>query len=365
MTHLIQNIPHLSYKVLCIMVTAGMVFYWIIEYNRNADITLVEYKFFETMGNAIHPELSICFENPFIDERLKEINSSLNSQKYLQYLRGEILGNESYQRINYDNVTVDLEEYIVGIDIQRFNGSSPMYCSNSHNCEFVKFKNIANGFISSYQFYKCFGIQLNKDYANDISIVTLIFNASFGGLLTNLGAVYGTFIYPQQFIQSLYGYRIWKNLNETVNAPFLKPEKLEILKRRNKPKEPCFLEWNEFDDFILHKHIENVGCRAPYTKRYKNFPLCNTQKQMQNSVFDMMGMNKKYPPPCQGISHLALQNVPFHIADFFGNISLRNSPILMIGYLDKMKIITQSRLIDGQSLVGYIGGYVGLFLGKI
>ena len=36
---------------------------------------------------------------------------------------------------------------------------------------------------------------------------------------------------------------------------------------------------------------------------------------------------------------------------------------IVIGYPREAKIITQSRAVDGNALIGNIGGYIGLFLG--
>ena len=35
-----------------------------------------------------------------------------------------------------------------------------------------------------------------------------------------------------------------------------------------------------------------------------------------------------------------------------------------INYPEEIKIITQSKEVDGNSLIGNIGGYIGLFLGR-
>ena len=37
----------------------------------------------------------------------------------------------------------------------------------------------------------------------------------------------------------------------------------------------------------------------------------------------------------------------------------------MIEYPDKMKIISQARSVDFHTLIGNIGGYIGLFLGML
>ena len=79
---------------------------------------------------------------------------------------------------------------------------------------------------------------------------------------------------------------------------------------------------------------------------------------MQNSMFEMQGVDSNYLPPCQGISNLVLYHKQTPNLD-------TSSVVLSIALLEKVKIITQSRLVDVQALIGYIGGYIGLFLGKI
>ena len=208
-------------------------------------------------------------------------------------------------------------------------------------------------------------MKLNTSSARNIFSITLRFGSDFRRLLSQLVNV--DFIFPQQFLQTFLGVRIWEDLNETAEVPYLVPETIEAIKRRNKPKEPCFLEWRKFDDIVLQQHIKKVGCRAPYMDRYKNFSLCDTKKKMQSSMFNNFGVVERYPPVCQGISNLALKKVkvPMNQTWFLDNTTNTDALMLLIGFLDKVKIITQYRLVDGQALVGYIGGYVGLFLGTI
>ncbi len=95
----------------------------------------------------------------------------------------------------------------------------------------------------------------------------------------------------------------------------------------------------------------------------KTFPFCDTERKMEQSVFfwaDDPG--SAYPIPCEGASNIGYT---------FSRVASENSRIdpsslmLFVSYTNKIKTITQSRLIDGHALIGYIGGYVGLLLGNI
>ena len=74
------------FKAVCLFVTAVMIVYWIAKYLKDEDLTVVEYEDVENMETAFQPEFTICFQNPFIDEKLNDINSNISSQKYVQYL---------------------------------------------------------------------------------------------------------------------------------------------------------------------------------------------------------------------------------------------------------------------------------------
>ena len=106
------NTFKLVFKTSCLFATAAMIFYWIAKYLKDEDISVVEYKLVEDMETAFQPEFTICFENPFIEKKLSDINSNITSQKYLQYLNGEIAGDATYKGIDYDNVTVELFKYL-------------------------------------------------------------------------------------------------------------------------------------------------------------------------------------------------------------------------------------------------------------
>ena len=353
----------LVFKAICLIVTAGMIVYWIAKYLKDEDISVVEYKLVENMDTAFQPEFTICFESPFIEEKLNQISSNISSQKYVQYLSGEIPGDEIYRGIDYDNVTIQLFEYLdLFSSIGKFGqGQEFKNCTNINKCPFVTMKNNLNAFMVGSLFYKCFGVRPKPAYLPNITGLALVFNPKLRKILPKLGTVYMGFNYPQQVLQDYMGGRYWDNPNKTGDSEWFKASMVELLRRRNKPSQPCSAEWKELDDWILMQQIKNIGCRAPYIKAYENFPVCDTQVKMQQSIVKWPDATYKYPTPCEGASNIGYKfyNVPFpeHIYN-------PSSLMISVSYTNKIKIISQSRLIDGQALIGYIGGYVGLLLGK-
>ena len=78
---------------------------------------------------------------------------------------------------------------------------------------------------------------------------------------------------------------------------------------------------------------------------------------MKEYIFNIQTLN--LPVPCQEMSQLA-----FDFTREFELPEYEEFPILIV-FPEKIRAITQSQAIDIHSLIGNIGGYIGLFLGKL
>ena len=359
------NSLQLGYKAACLLVTAVMIVYWINKYLKDEDISVVEYKLVKDMESAFQPELTICFDTPIIEEKLNKIDAEVSSEMYLKYLKGELDPNAKYKNIKYGNVTIQLFEYVESINIRGSftDGHKYKNCTNIHKCPFITFKNNLNAFAESTLFFKCFGLKPRESYVSGLDGIQMIFTPALRQLIAKKGAVYMGFNVPQQVLQDYMTGRYWDKLNKTGDTDWFKVEMVELLRRRNKPSQPCSAEWKEFDDWILKRHIRDIGCRAPYMKAYENFPICYTQAKIKQSIFNWPDAAHKYPAPCEGKSQIGYSSLR---VEYQKDIGIDPSSLMInVQYARKIKIISQSRLIDGQALVGYIGGYVGLLLGTI
>jgi hypothetical protein len=343
-----------------------MVVYWIIKFNKNEDISVIETTTFEKLENVSHPEFTICMRSPFIDKKLTEISPESNGQSYMDYLKGDISDNKIYKNVDYENVTEQVYDYLIRIGII-WRNKPYTSCKSISSCPFVTIKNNWNGFWSDFTFFKCYGMTLKKEYANDIYFITLFFDQSIRILLKKIGGVYVAFNYPEQLILMGAGDNIWTNVNESLKNPWFKIKFVEILKRRNKPNKPCIPSKVPFDHTQVKKHMETVGCRAPFQLGYENIPLCQTGVKRKAANYDLAQNSRNYDPPCQILSSIiyTLEDMPINKDDFRKKFNFTELPIpLFVSYSNQFKMIEQTRLVDGQTLIGYIGGYIGLFLGK-
>ena len=113
-----------------------------------------------------------------------------------------------------------------------------------------------------------------------------------------------------------------------------------------------------FDNLVLNKHLEKISCRAPYQNTNK--PLCGTKREMMESIYDLSNVQRQkyYPDPCEEMSNIVYRFTNVQYPDEERYLELE------LVYPDKIKMITQTQSVDAQTLIGNIGGYIGLFLGK-
>ena len=77
------------FRGLCVAVTFGMIGYWCYLYVLDNDLSLVDSNVFSNIAQT-YPIISLCFKDPFSEEKLKEIHLSLNGSLYLEFLNMEM-----------------------------------------------------------------------------------------------------------------------------------------------------------------------------------------------------------------------------------------------------------------------------------
>ena len=356
------NTIHVSFKLLCFIAATIMIVHWIDIFQRNEDVSSIEITSFGIKEDIFQPEITICITQPFLDERFSNNNPDRDSQGYIQYLKGNNSENDFYNDMVFENVTINLFEYFDQLHVIWKNGynETMSICTNMNDCPFVYFRKSVRSFAGNIIFFTCFGIELHHKYAEYVNNIFLHFDASLKLLLKTEESVFVTSNYPKQAVLFSEGDSIWKDLNGTTEVPWLKFKSVEILKRRETKANPCIPPEIDYDSFTIEQHIRRVGCRAPYQNTRQNYSVCGTRNKMRESMFNIMPLPKTFSVPCQGISNLIYTLGSMPETDDFNHSSWLS---LLITYTDKVKIITQSQKVDLQALVGYIGGYVGLFLG--
>ena len=195
------------FQLSCFASLIFMTSYWFYKFViEDEDLCLVDYKAVENADEFPLPTVSMCFENPFLDKKLKEIGPDINTTTYLKYLRGEIFDGR-FSDIDYDSVTLNLSEYHIKDIVYWKNGSisSSVLKNNVVEQLYVTF----NGFWDD-RFYKCFGMEINNKYRGEINYIGNVYkqNEFLDGFRRSSGnALCIFFHYPTHFLLSNMNYK--------------------------------------------------------------------------------------------------------------------------------------------------------------
>ena len=339
------------FKICCWVIVALMVGVWLHKYSIDDDICSVDYKSFKKSEDIELPEISLCFLNPFIDHELKNIGTT--STTYLQHLSSQYFKDELIN-INHSSVTLNLSHYFQSTQISYRNRTVYSPLDTTIRSSF-------HGFWYEY-FLKCFLIETNILNMEDVNYLTHMFNMSLflKYFKPTDRSVWAMFHSRNQFLLQNNGKALSVNdkNKKYVNLAFL-TTKVEILRRRNKPKRRCMEDWKRWDEVSLSEYIKKIGCIAPYYEGTEKLPLCSTKTEMMkwyNMAVDIK--SKRDNLPCQAMPRIDVE----YFNEVEGHENLFE---ISMNYPEEVKVITQAREVDEHTLIGNVGGYIGLFLGNI
>ena len=342
------------FTVACVIVVAFMVGYWFYKFKvEDRDIGVVDYVPLKDAKEIKFPLVSWCLKDPFIEEKLKAKNSSITSTAYRQYLEGKI-HDKSYEQIDYPNVTIDLNQYLLAGNVWFKNGTE-----RNITLDNINFIETFSGFHMN-DFFKCYTMKFVVDEQRNLKKVGALLNRTRlisdwqGKSPVALYVVH----YPGQFfllkqIEIIHIIHLrWYGVTQ------LRMIKVEILKQRNSRNRKCSYDVGNYDDTIVDKILQKTGCRPPYLYSHKSYPQCEIQKDIRESRIDTLAREQiEIPTACERLSEV--RKTLGRGGNYLGNW------VLTIKYPEEVKIITQSQDVDVHALIGNIGGYLGLFLGKL
>ena len=335
----------LIFTMLCTIVVIVMVGYWLYKYEvEDRDIGVVDYTQLQDTEEVEYPVVSLCLKDPFLDEKLSSNNSGITRQIYLKYLEGELY-DDTLENIEYTNVTLDLNQYfLMGDQVGSINHIE-----------------MFNGFYK-LEFVKCFMIKYNGKDQRKIKELTLTYDlrklpSDWHIGKWDLGTILISAHYPGQFfLENEFRYMDLA----TEQHAIIRFKELEILKRRNSRRRKCLEVKDQYDDFMIDQILIDQGCRVPYLKGHKSYPKCDDKEKIMNSLIDTQARQAmKMLKACERISKIRID-----FESWSPQYPQNQEMILGIEYPEEVKVITQSKDVDIHSLIGNIGGYLGLFLGN-
>ena len=99
------------YIFVCIACTTAAIVRCIYEYWQNHDISRIKFHQFNQNKEGVAPSISLCFRNMFIEKELENFGDGINAVSYRSFLQGKTM-DDRMTKIDYDNVTLDINDYL-------------------------------------------------------------------------------------------------------------------------------------------------------------------------------------------------------------------------------------------------------------
>ena len=362
------------------------------KFMLNDDLAQIDFPTYHQKPHAIYPALTLCFMGPsiFVDDNLRAQGKGFNSTSYHNFLSGRFWMDEMND-IDFDKMTFDIEDYLEGISI-RSSANQTIYKHCSKNFQHIlqelmgykclETPNNTKPFYISFKNHqtKCFSTNVPFDLNNKVQDLRLFIKSSiFPERLHEdfkFEKNFGVFVhYPQQFFRSPI-HKLYQKAKNDSNLGVLnfKVVNMEVLRRRNKQNQKCNDQWND-DDKIMEKTINVVGCKPPHWQTNSKEKKCRSPKQMEKYTMPFvewiphlpsMDSFEDLPPPCQDILeiHYEYLETKWEKAEFAGlDVETDFFEVNLAFPSPTYKEIIHVRAYDENSLMSYVGGYIGMFLG--
>ena len=292
----------LFFHVICWTATVTVISYWIYIYGLNQDLSVVNYKKYYQSKDDVFPVLSLCLNNPFSEENVGLKSAAFNKTSYLKFLEGSYFVPEMLD-INYENMSIDMSEYVVKYWVEWRNGSSETHSVKNGKRELFT---LSYAGFRRTTFYNCYAMQVPPNKQIQAFAVLLKSNIYPSGIRPVYFGMMTLLHYPNQLLRSMKTVKyVWpkRETNVTYDMKFYITG-MEVMKRRSKGGEHCNMDWENDDDSLIVKHTNTVGCRAPYQNPSSNITKCSTKDQMKEVLFKLRADDYGTIPPCKSMEKI-------------------------------------------------------------
>ena len=137
------------------------------------------------------------------------------------------------------------------------------------------------------------------------------------------------------------------------------------IERYKKNRNNCIENWKNYDNITLENHLRNVGCKTPDQITSDAWPVCNGKEKMKSA---RLRLHDEKIRPCREIESIDYDfgesERSLNVVPLVNGRPWKNWICFVYRILNpRFKVIVQRKDVDFQTLVGYIGGYIGIFTG--
>jgi hypothetical protein len=302
-----------AFNFLCISLTFGLIVFWIYKFTLNEDLSIVEYQEYQKNVNDDFPLLSLCFRNPFVDDKGARMNET--TRRHLEkYLLGTVESTEITHG-EYSKMTFELKDFVKRYYILWRTGSSESFLPSDY-----QWKNVSKSFSGFWmgKFFKCFSLEYPSKFATTFSVE--IENSVFpDGVRPRIYDFIAIFHYPNQILRtSHFSKYIWNNVrtqNGSIYESVFIADNVEIVQRRKR----CSQNWANHDAEVMEHFVQKVGCTPPYYVSKSVLPLCTNNVELKN-ISDGISIGNNHrmiSPPCKSMENI---NFKYDEVDWKGTV---------------------------------------------
>ena len=296
---------------------------------KNKSTSLVDFRTFHEEERDIYPSFSLCLVGPEIWNAniLKKKYGVQNYESYVEFLRGE-KWNESMLQIDYDNVTVSLEDYVEGwmlwIDsgwknptFVWYNESDPLVESQVKRWNATTFTESQFSISLRTPDIKCFTLDFKNEMIPGLEELTIKNLEILVKRQNKLHAWYLTH-YPKQLIAEHFYFDVDTEKSNLEKKTFV-INMIEVIRRRHTNKDPCLDQSSNHDLYILTELLHSAYCKPPYLKyvsEFENLEICNDSISMQQTYLkaeylDSPLFRKRFNKPCDQVESIVFNTKEF------------------------------------------------------
>ena len=384
------------FRILCLVATGALFVRGGWKYLANESSSLITFETFQRTEKDTYPSVSICTWTYVAENMLgiydrKKLNETYNVHdpwEYIKFLEGDIW-EERMLGIKYDDVTIDIRDRIETIEVYGMNYQVLyMWVRNKNETNTIEYGSDSRSMppqISpmriSYRgpYGKCVSLDLSAEKMPQIEGQLISFvHIKFSNIRIDDVMLQYVINYPGQIFRGfvLNTEFAW-NLRITtgyVRGKLFFVDIMEVFRKRNTFQKPCKQNWKDDDETIMRDVIKRANCRPPHWNVSVEYPFCDSKERMKkvyipNSPFKIASPTvlESFVPPCDGLLSATLNTVKVRrnlFSSLTGISNESNSATVGYHFLNQhYKEVKYTRAFDIESLIGNVGGYIGLFLG--
>ena len=363
----VQNFVLGSILLVCICMASYMTYLQFKYYLNNDDIASISYQHFNQAQKDEYPTITLCFTDGDRDAKIFDENNTVFESNlvtpllYQQFLNGWVRNHTfDFSTIQYDEVLLNIHDgYLIGA------------VSGTSFFAFSRYKK-NYPFALNEAFYRSsdtFCFEKNVSYQKNL-------RQYWDGIYLN-----STLLYQRKLSISLYVHEKGKLMRSVINTPLgLSPKdyengltrnydinSIEVLRQRKDSNLACNDNLIDEDGYILKRVMTEAGCIPTYWEKFVDvvkltlpLPKCRDLKQYRHFSYQFLTLLNKmdtveslYTQPC---TQMTLSVTIRDVEPEQGHLQL-----YVLYNQDVYKEIVNSKAYTTETLLGQIGGFVGMY----